>query len=128
MWYWAGEGGHRRRENASIKEKLPHRSAKSAFCVVIDWALIPERYTPTNPKHQTPPRALIGSAGEISELPQARSGEDTAEKFTLEDPLRHGKPTYEREAPRLEEPASSRQEKTHFVSARASFSSWRLRL
>lgn len=36
--------------------------------------------------HQTPPGALNESSGEISELPEARSGEDTAEKFTPEYP------------------------------------------
>ena len=45
------------------------------------------RYTLCNPEHQTPPGALNESSGEISELPEARSGEDTAEKFTPEDPL-----------------------------------------
>ena len=36
---------------------------------------------------QTPPGAQIGYSGEISELPQARSAEDPAEKFTPEYPL-----------------------------------------
>ena len=36
--------------------------------------------------HQTPPSALIGALGEISELPQERSDEDTAEKFALDYP------------------------------------------
>ena len=38
-------------------------------------------------EHQTPPGARIGSSGEISELPQALSAEDPAEKFTPEYPL-----------------------------------------
>ena len=36
---------------------------------------------------QTPPGAQIGYSGEISELPQARSAEDPAEKTTPEYPL-----------------------------------------
>ena len=38
--------------------------------------------TPTRLRwHSCSPGALIGYSGEISELPQARSDEDTAEKF-----------------------------------------------
>ena len=92
-----GEVLHRRRVTASIAFKLPHRSAGSALCVVMGGAKrssepskhvnpkkLPHRSTRSeicvvmggakrSSEHHTPPRALIGSSGEISELPLARN-------------------------------------------------------
>ena len=103
---------HRRRANTSIPPTLPPRSAKRVILEVMGGAKrSSEARKHVNPAHITSkiseagdsggngwreaiigaphaPRALIGSSGEISELPQERSDEDSAEKFAPEDPRR----------------------------------------